>query len=143
LEVHSCQVKATSSRGNSGGFYAIKTFNVYGGSVHAENTVAPGYGIMLAQDGSMNIYGGDVKAVGKGTSSSQNSYGIKGYQSTLTVYGGKLWAESAESQGLDSNITLTKGAGFTGKIETSSDGSSWTEYTEASTPTSKYVRVGF
>ena len=143
LEVHSAKVKSTSSTVDCGAFYDIKTFNVYGGSVDAENTGTLGYGILLVNNGSMNIYGGDVKAVGKGTSSSQNSYGIKGYQSTLTVYGGKLWAESAESQGLDSNITLTKGAGFSGKIQTSDNGSSWTEYTEASTPSAKYVRVGY
>ena len=143
LEVHSAKVKSTSSTVDCGAFYDIKTFNVYGGSVDAENTGTLGYGILLVNNGSMNIYGGDVKAVGKGTSSSQNSYGIKGYQSTLTVYGGKLWAESAESQGLDSNITLTKGAGFTGKIETSADNSAWTEYTDAATPGTKYVRVGY
>ena len=65
LEVHSCQVTATSSSGVCSGFYNIKTFNVYGGSVDAENTSTKGYGIWLAFDGSMNIYGGDVKAVGK------------------------------------------------------------------------------
>jgi hypothetical protein len=143
LEVHSAKVKSTSSTVDCGAFYDIKTFNVYGGSVDAENTGTLGYGILLVNNGSMNIYGGDVKAVGKGTSSSQNSYGIKGYQSTLTVYGGKLWAESAESQGLDSNITLTKGTGFSGKIETCDDGSSWTEYNDDATPGTKYVRVGY
>ena len=140
LEVHSAKVKSTSSTVDCGAFYDIKTFNVYGGSVDAENTGTLGYGIL---NGSMNIYGGEVKAVGKGTSSSQNSYGIKGYQSTLTVYGGKLWAESVASQGLDSNITLTKGDGFTGKIETSDNGTSWTEYTQDTTPGAPYVRVGY
>ena len=38
LEVHSAKVKATSSANSYGGFYNIQTFNVYGGSVDAENT---------------------------------------------------------------------------------------------------------
>lgn len=140
LEVHSCQVKATSSGNSCGGFNFIQTFNVYGGSVDAENTAANGgYGISLASSGSMNIYGGDVKAVGKG-----NKYGITGSSTTVTVYGGKLWAGCAGKKAIDpSRVTLTKGAGFSGKIETSDDNSAWTEYTEAGTPETKYVRVGY
>ena len=140
LEVHSCQVKATSSGNSCGGFYYIQTFNVYGGSVDAESTAAKsGYGISMYSMGSMNIYGGDVKALGKG-----NKYGIRGSESTITVYGGKLWAENAGNKAIDaSNVTLTKGAGFTGKIETSGDGESWTEYTEAGTPETRYVRAGY
>ena len=139
LEVHSCQVKATSSGMNCGGFHGIDTFNVYGGSIDAENTSSSfGYGLHLASNGSMNIYGGDVKAVGKG-----DSKGITGNNSTVTVYGGKLWAENAGNKALDSNVTLTKGAGFTGKIETSDNGESWTEYNAATTPTTKYVRAGY
>jgi len=142
LEVHSCQVTATSSSNDCGGFFGIVTFNVYGGSVDAENTSTKGYGILLNEDGSMNIYGGEVKAVGKGTDSSY-SYGIVGDDSSVTVYGGKLWAECAGNKALYSNVTLTKGAGFTGTIETSSDGSSWTEYTTTGTPDAQYVRVGY
>ena len=146
LEVHNCQVTATSSTGGRGGFYNIKTFNVYGGLVDAECTGTSGYGISLVYSGSMNIYGGEVRAEGSGNDASY-SYGIRCSSSTnkatVTVYGGKLWAGCANKGALN-NITLTKDAGYTsGKIETSSDGSSWTEYTEASTPTSKYVRVGF
>ena len=122
LEVHSCQVKATTSCYNAAGFFAIEEFYVYGGSVDAENTGSgDGYGINMApSSGSMNIYGGDVKAVGKGTGSS--SYGITGSSSTVTVYGGKLWAENAGEKAFNDGVTLTKGAGFTGKIETSADG---------------------
>ena len=141
LEVHSCQVKSTSSAADYFGFYDIKTFNVYGGSVDAENTGTNGYGIYLASSGSMNIYGGDVKAVGKGTCN-----GIAGGSgSTVTVYGGKLWAENATGIALNNGITLAKGAGFTGKIETSASGdvNDWTDYTEATTPATKYVRVGY
>ena len=144
LEVHSCQVTATSSRINCGGFYFISTFNVYGGSVDGENIGTQGYGISLSGNGSMNIYGGDVKAVGKGNL--DINYGIRTSiidSATVTVYGGKLWAESAGKEALHSNITLTKGVGFTGKIETSGDGSSWTEYTTTGTPETKYVRVGY
>ena len=140
LEVYSCQVKATSSGNSYSGFNFIQTFNVYGGSVDAESTAASsGYGITLASSGSMNIYGGDVKALGKG-----NKYGITGSSTTVTVYGGKLWAGCAGNKAIDpSRVTLTKGAGFTGKIETSDDNSAWTEYTEAATPETKYVRVGY
>ena len=144
FEVHSCQVTATSSYDSGGGFNSISTFNVYGGSVDAEYTGNKhGYGISLPGNGSMNIYGGDVKAVGKGNNGNY-SYGIRTSNSaTVTVYGGKLWAESAGKEALHSNITLTKGVGFTGKIETSGDGSSWTEYTTTGTPETKYVRVGY
>lgn len=85
----------------------------------------------------MNIYGGEVKAVGKG-----NSYGIRtnSPSSPVTVYGGKLWAECAGNKALQSSITLTKGAGFTGKIEYSSDKSAWSETADAN---AKYVRVGY
>ena len=138
LEVHSCQLKATSSGDGFGGFYNIGTFNVYGGSVHGENTSTQGYGISLANSGSMNIYGGEVKAVGKGTTST--SYGITGNSTPVTVYGGKLWAENADYAALNSTITLTKGDGFTGKIEYSSDNSTWSETVDAS---AKYVRVGY
>ena len=140
LEVHSCQVKATSSGNSCGGFNYIQTFNVYGGSVDAESTAASsGYGIILASIGSMNIYGGDVKTLGKG-----NKFGINGSSTTVTVYGGKLWAGCAGGKAINpSNVTLTKGAGFNGKIETSDDNSAWTEYTSTGTPETKYVRVGY
>ena len=135
LEVHSAKVTATSSSGNCGGFYRIGTFNVYGGSVDAENTNTDdgGYGIWV--NGSMKIYGGDVKAVGKGSSN-----GITGGPATVTVYGGKLWAENADNKALNSTVTLTKGTGFTGKIEYSSDNSTWSETVDAS---AKYVRAGY
>ena len=140
LEVHSCEVTATSSYGNGGGFYSIDKFNVYGGSVDAENTgLSNGYGILLASSGSMNIYGGDVKAVGKGTYDPY-SCGITSISATITVYGGKLWAECAGYKALYSGVTLAKGAGFTGKIEYSSDKSDWSETVDAS---AKYVRVGY
>jgi hypothetical protein len=138
LEVHSAKVTATSSKKDRGGFYYAGTINVYGGSVDA--TAANGYGISLRPNGSINIYGGEVKAVGKGTGS--YSYGITaGNTSTVTVNGGKLWAENADKKAINtSNITLTKGAGFTGKIEYSSDKSTWSETVDAD---AKYVRAGY
>ena len=139
LEVHGCQVTATSSSSGCGGFDGIVTFNVYGGSVDAESTGTNGNGIYLAYNGSMNIYGGDVKAIGKGSS----RQGITGSSSTVTVYGGTLWAENADNKALLSTVTLAKGASFTGKIETSGDGSSWTDWTTSGTPSTKYVRVGY
>ena len=141
LEVHSCQVTATSSANNSGGFYNITTFNVYGGSVDAENTgeLSSGYGIKLANNGSMNIYGGDVKAVGKG-GDTDYSYGITGSSSTVTVYGGKLWAENADYKALNTtNITLTKDASYTsGTIRYSSNKTFWSGTAD---PDAKYVKV--
>ena len=142
LEVHSCQVTATASVDNCCGFYNIKTFNVYGGSVDSENTGTFGDGIWLANNGSMNIYGGEVKAVGKGNVNASNGI-MASSPSSVTVYGGKLWAECAGNEALQANITLAKGAGFTGKIETSDNGSSWTEHTTSDKPTTKYVRVGY
>ena len=138
LEVHSAKVTATSSSGGCSGFYEISTFNVYGGSVDGENTGSDGYGILLKKNGSMNIYGGDAKAVGKGTS----SYGIWSSSATVTVYGGKLWAENADKKAIDfGNVTLTKDTGYTsGKIEYSSDKSTWSETKDTS---AKYVRVGY
>ena len=144
LEVHSCQVTATSSNEDCGGFFGIDKFYVYGGSVDAEYTGScAGYGIGQDNNGSMNIYGGDVKAVGKGDNDGY-SYGIISPSSTVTVYGGKLWAECAGNKALYNYVTLAKDAGFTGKIETSDNGSSWNEYTTLpGTPTTKYVRVGY
>ena len=63
--------------------------------------------------------------------------------STVSVYGGKLWAECLLNIAISSNVTLTKEDGFNGKIETCSDGTSWTVYTETGTPDAKYVRVGY
>ena len=143
LEVHSCKVTATSSSVGCGGFYDIKTFNVYGGSIDAEctNTGFGGYGIRLAAAGSMNIYGGDVKAVGKGNIATL-CYGIyANSSSTVKVYGGKLWAECAGNKAIDFvRITLNKDDSFTGKIEYSSDKSTWSETVDAS---AKYVRAGY
>ena len=143
LNIHSCKVNAISSLDDCGGLFAIKNFNVYGGSVDAEYTGdSNGYGIFEAP---LNIYGGEVKAVGKGNSNTF-SYGIMSNGvtgTTVNVYGGKLWAECAGNRAIKSNVTLTKGEGFDGKIETCSDGTSWTTYSGTDTPDAKYVRVGY
>lgn len=139
LEVHSAKVKATSSENSRSGFYNIQKFNVYGGSVDAESTGTNGYGIRLASSGSMNIYGGDVKALGKG-----NLFGIAGSLTKVTVYGGKLWAGCFNNKAIDaSNVTLKRGDGFTGKIETSGNGESWSDWEPSTTPGTNYVRVGY
>ena len=138
LEVHSAQVTAASSVNSCGGIYGISTFNVYGGLVDAKGTGA-GYGISLNGNGKMNIHGGEVKAEGKGTGG--YSYGIRcGNTATVTVFGGKLWAGNADKQALSSNINLQKGDGFSGKIEYSSDKSTWSETVDAD---AKYVRAGY
>ena len=137
LEVHSAQLTATSSTSSCGGIYGTTTFNVYGGSVDAKGTGA-GYGISLNSGGSINIWGGEVKAEGKGTGS--YSFGIRcGGTATVTVNGGKLWAENADKKALN-GINLQKGDGFTGKIEYSSDKSTWSETVDAN---AKYVRAGY
>ena len=120
LNIHSCKVNAISSKSGRGGIFKISEVNVYGGSVVAENTGGSnGYGIL---DAPLNIYGGEVKAVCKASSGS-SSFGISGvHGETVTVYGGKLWAECAVNKAIYSNVTLTKGEGFNGKIETSDNG---------------------
>ena len=137
LEVHSAKVTATSSYRDRGGLSYIGTINVYDGKVYARNTAADGgCGIGLQVDGKMNIFGGEVKAEGKGNGS--YSYGIMAStSSTVTVYGGKLWAENADKKALD-NITLTTGAGYTGTIRYSSDKSMWSG---TANPDAKYVKV--
>ena len=144
LNIHSCKVNAYSSSENYGGLNKINEINVYGGSVDAEYTGdSNGYGLKFNYH--LNIYGGEVKAVGKGNDNSK-SYGISCTidASTVNVYGGKLWAECAGNKAIDNSyVTLTKGEGFNGKIETSADGISWTEYSGTGTPDAKYVRVGY
>ena len=149
LEVHSAKVTATSSYDYSGGFGDIYEFNVYGGLVDAKGTAADGgCGICLKENGSLNIYGGEVKAEGNGVN--PDNYGITSSASFLSdaasvrVYGGKLWAGCANNQALNNDgIVLQKDNGFSGKIETSSDGSSWAGYSGGGTPTTQYVRVGY
>ena len=140
LEVHSAQVTAASSVNSCGGIYGITTFNVYDGLVDAKGTGSKGsYGISLNGNGKMNIHGGEVKAEGKGSNVSYG-YGIRGgNSSTVTVFGGKLWAGNADQKALN-NVTLQKGEGFTGKIEYSSDKSTWSETVDAD---AKYVRAGY
>ena len=141
LNIHGCKVIASSSSTGSGGIGRIGTLNVYDGSVDAKNTNI-GYGIYINQNGSLNIYGGQVKAEGKGTTTM--SYGITGSSGvTVTVYGGKLWAGCADKAAFKSGITLKKGEGFTGTIQTSSDDSTYNTYSGTNTPDTKYVRVGY
>lgn len=146
LEVNSAKVTATSSAGGFGGFNNIDKFNVYGGLVDAKTTAEGGYGICLKPGGSMNIYGGEVKAEGTGNGGDWDCGIVCGNptnKATVTVHGGMLWAGNADNKALNFvTLTIDKGS-FTGKIETSSNGSSWTEYTSPETPTTKYVRVGY
>jgi hypothetical protein len=142
LEVYSAKVEATAYSDWSCGFFGISTFNVYGGLVDAKCTASTGCGIFLNGGDSMNIYGGEVKAEGKGNET-DGSYGIicdSEDKATVTVYGGKLRAVSAQKAALYPAITLKKGAGFTGKIEYSSDNSTWSETVDAE---AKYVRAGY
>lgn len=144
LEVHSAKVTATSSKDYYGGFFSIKTFNVYDGSVDAKATGAVGYGICMKGGDSLNIYGGEVKAEGKGNGG--YGYGIMRTSSTsdatVTVSGGKLLAWNASNIALYNVIlTIDKSLGFNGQIYTSSNGKSWDVYNGTDTPDSKYVEV--
>ena len=142
LNVHSCKVNASSSLNYYGGFNDIDEFNLYGGSVDA--TGGPdGYG--LCDIPSLKIWGGEMKAEGKGDY--DFSYGITydDYTTSVTVYGGKLWVK-ADSQALDPSykVTFTKDdSSTTGKIQTSDDGTEWTDYNGSGKPGAKYVRVGY
>ena len=141
LEVHSAKVTATSSANSRGGFCYIGKFNVYGGLVDAKCT-GVGYGIDLKAGGEMNIYGGKVKAVGKGDGAKSNGIhgGDDSDKATVTVYGGKLWAENADDKALR-YVKLITGSGI--YTYTSNNGTSWDTWTSTDTPTSKYVMVGY
>ena len=143
LNIHSCKVNASSLFVTCGGFCDIGEFNLYGGSVDAKYTsVSSGYG--LYDISSLNIWGGEMKAEGKGTT--EYSYGISCLNSVtnVTVYGGKLWVK-ADTNALDPTykVTFTKDPSYDGKIETSNDGEYWDEYTDEGKPDTKYVRVGY
>ena len=145
LEVHSAEVTATASGNDKRGGISIDKFNVYGGLVDAKSTAADGgYGISLSGGGSMDIYGGEVKAEGKGTGDWDCGIVCGSFSgATVTVHGGKLWAENAEKKALN-YIDLKKGDGFTGKIETSNDNEFWDELPIGAIPADeKYVRVGY
>lgn len=144
LNIHSCKVNASSLFVTCGGFYGIGELNVYGGSVDAKYTGdSKGYG--LCDISSLNIWRGEMKAEGKGNG--DFSYGITYWVNVtnVTVYGGKLWVKSADSQALDPSdgVTFTKADSYDGKIETSDDGTDWTVYNGSDKPDTKYVRVGY
>lgn len=144
LEVHSAEVTAIASGNDKRGGISIDKFNVYGGLVDAKSIAANGgYGILLSGGGTMDIYGGEVKAEGKGTGDWDCGIVCGAFSgATVTVHGGKLWAGNADKQALN-YIDLKKGAGFTGKIETSDDNEFWEELAIGIEPTDKYVRVGY
>ena len=145
LEVHSAEVTATASGNNShGGISSIDKFNVYGGLVDAKTTAADGgYGISLSGGGSMDIYGGEVKAEGKGTGDWDCGIVCGSFdKAPVTVHGGKLWAGNADNKALNFvTLTIDKSPSFNVEIECSSDNSTWHE--TVGTPDSEYVRVGY
>ena len=145
LEVHSAEVTATASGNNShGGISSIDKFNVYGGLVDAKTTAADGgYGISLSGGGSMDIYGGEVKAEGKGTGDWDCGIVCGSFDKAPgTVHGGKLWAGNADNKALNFvTLTIDKSPSFNVEIECSSDNSTWNP--TVGTPDTKYVRVGY
>ena len=144
LEVHSAEVTATASGNDKRGGISIDKFNVYGGLVDAKSIAANGgYGILLSGGGTMDIYGGEVKAEGKGTGDWDCGIVCGAFSgATVTVHGGKLWAGNADNKALNYiTLTIDKSPSFNVEIETSSDNSTWN--TTVGTPDSKYVRVGY
>lgn len=144
LEVHSAEVTATASGNNKHGGISTDKFNVYGGLVDAKTTAADGgYGISLSGGGSMDIYGGEVKAEGKGTGDWDCGIVCGSFdKAPVTVHGGKLWAGNADNKALNYiTLTIDKSPSFNVEIETSSDNSTWNP--TVGTPDSKYVRVGY
>lgn len=138
LDIHSCNVTATVTGTTS---YCVNytDINVYGGKLEAGSTATNVNGIDIYNK-TLHIWGGEVRAIGKGSS----EYGISGnYSSSVTLHGGKLYAagtEGDESKAIYSGINITKEGTFTGKIEYRSSGTDWSETPNTS---AKYIRAGY
>jgi len=144
LEVHSAEVTATASGNGKHGGISTDKFNVYGGLVDAKTTAADGgYGICLSGGGSMDIWGGEVKAEGKKDGDWDCGIVCGSFdKAPVTVHGGKLWAGNADKKAFNYiTLAIDKSLGFNGEIESSSDNSTWNP--TVGTPDSKYVRVGY
>lgn len=131
LDIHSCNVTVTG-----GTAYCVTStdINVYGGKLEAGSTATNVRGIDLYYK-TLHIWGGEVRAIGKGSS----EYGISG-NSSVILHGGKLYAADTDNRAIESGITITKEDTFTGKIEYSSNGTEWSETKDTS---AKYIRAGY
>lgn len=131
INVYGGTLEGLSTAANCGGFAAIKNLNVNGGKVIAKNTVN-GYGISLAEGGKLTIAGGEVEAVGTG-SSTTFGYALIG---DVEVSKGKFAAQNPDYRAVKGNMTAS------GKIKfkTSANGSTYTAL-EAATSNAPYVKA--
>ena len=131
INVYGGTLEGLSTAANCGGFAAIKNLNVKGGKVIAKNTTN-GYGISLAEGGKLTIAGGEVEAVGTG-SSTTFGFALIG---DVEVSKGKFAAQNPDYRAVKGNMT----AGGKIKFKTSANGSTYTAL-EGATSTAPYVKA--
>lgn len=131
INVYGGTLEGLSTAANCGGFAAIKNLNVKGGKVIARNS-SNGYGISLADGGKLTIAGGEVEAIGTG-SSTTFGYALIG---DVEVSKGKFAAQNPDYRAVKGNMT----AGGSIKFKTSANGSTYTAL-EGATSTAPYVKA--
>ena len=118
---------------NCGGFAAIKDLNVYGGgSITAQNFAANGYGISLLDGGKLTVAGGNVNAVGAG-SSTTFGYAVIG---DVEISKGTFTASNSAYRAVKGN--LSKSGDIT--IKYSDNNSTWAPLTTA-TSNAPYIKA--
>ncbi len=131
INVYGGTLEGRSTAANCGGFAAIKNLNVKGGKVIAINS-SNGYGISLADGGKLTIAGGEVEAVGTG-SSTTFGFALIG---DVEVSKGKFAAQNPDYRAVKGNMT----AGGKIKFKTSANGSTYTAL-EGATSNAPYVKA--
>lgn len=131
INVYGGTLEGLSTAANCGGFAAIKNLNVNGGKVIASNSTN-GYGISLAEGGKLTIAGGEVEAVGTG-SSATFGFALIG---DVEVSKGKFAAQNPGYRAVKGNMT----AGGKIKFKTSVNGSTYSVL-EGTTSTAPYVKA--
>lgn len=131
INVYGGTLEGLSTAANCGGFAAIKNLNVKGGKVIAKNT-SNGYGISLAEGGKLTIAGGEVEAVGTGSSASFG-FALLG---DVEVSKGKFAAQNPDYRAVKGNMTAS------GKIKfkSSANGSTYTVL-EGTTSNAAYIKA--
>ena len=131
INVYGGTLEGLSTAANCGGFAAIKNLNVKGGKVIAKNT-SNGYGISLADGGKLTIAGGEVEAVGTG-SSTTFGFALIG---DVEVSKGKFAAQNPDYRAVKGNMT----AGGSIKFKTSANGSTYSVL-EGTTSNAAYIKA--
>lgn len=131
INIYGGEITASSDAANCGGFAAIGNINVNGGKLTAKNTTN-GYGISLLDGGKLTIAGGEVEAVGTG-SSTTFGYALIG---DVEVSKGKFAAQNPDYRAVKGNMT----AGGKIKFKTSANGSTYSVL-EGTTSTAPYVKA--